>query len=365
MKAGQQFYPADWTDMAPRISFAFRPFRNDRTVIRGGYGIYFNSTMNLALFRLGSNPPWATVTNYFADKGAPPITFDNPFPVGTAGVPPPANYGGLTPDFKVGYSQLRSLHLAHQFSENNAIEIGYAGNLALGGDRGVNANNAPPGPGPLQPRRRFPLYGVLTEVRSDAKTFYNSGTAKYTRRFSKGFTALSSFTFSRTIDQAFSSVAGNPTGGAESQDYSNLSQRGLSSSHRKAVWVSSAIYDLPFRGRGWTRQAIGGWQVATISTVQSGGAFNVAVLGGVARLNTGTAQRANRVSDGNLSGSDRNINRWFDANAFQFAPLYAYGNSETRALIMPGLFNIDFNVKKAFIFTEARRLEFRAEFFNV
>ena len=229
----------------------------------------------------------------------------------------------------------------------------------------MNANNAPPGPGPLQPRRRFPLYGVLTEVRSDAKTFYNSGTAKYTRRFSEGFTALSAFTFSRTIDQAFSSVAGNPTGGAESQDYSNLSQRGLSSSHRKAVWVSSAIYDLPFRGRGWTRQAIGGWQVATISTVQSGGAFNVAVLGGVARLNTGTAQRANRVSDGNLSGSDRNINRWFDANAFQFAPLYAYGNSETRTLIMPGLFNIDFNVKKAFIFTEARRLEFRAEFFNV
>jgi hypothetical protein len=102
------------------------------------------------------------------------------------------------------------------------------------------------------------------------------------------------------------------------------------------------------------KPAIGGWQVATISTVQSGGAFNVAVLGGVARLNTGTAQRAERVSDGNLSGSDRTINRWFDTNAFQFAPLYAYGNSETRTLIMPGLFNIDFNVKKAFIFTEAR-----------
>jgi hypothetical protein len=322
MTSGQQFYPTDWKDFAPRISFAFRPFRNDRTVIRGGYGIYYNSTMNLALFRLGSNPPWATVTNYFADKGAPPITFDNPFPVGTAGVPPPPNYGGLSPDFKVGYSQLRSLHIAHQISENNAIEIGYAGNFALGGDRGVNANNAPPGPGPLQPRRRFPLYGVLTEVRSDAKTFYNSGTAKFTRRFSQGFTALSSFTFSRTIDQSFSSVAGNPTGGAESQDYSNLSQRGLSSSHRKAVWVTSAIYDLPFRGRAWAKQVIGGWQLGAISTVQSGGAFNVAVLGGVARLNTGVAQRANRVTDGNLSGSDRSIYRWFDTSAFQFAPMY-------------------------------------------
>jgi hypothetical protein len=206
---------------------------------------------------------------------------------------------------------------------------------------------------------------VLTEVRSDAKTFYNAGTAKYTRRLSKGFTALSSFTFSRTIDQAFSSVAGNPTGGAESQDYSNLSQRGLSSSHRKMVWVSSAIYDVPFAGKGWTRQVLGGWQVATISTVQSGGAFNIAVLGAAARLNTGTNQRANRVSDGNLSGSARGIDRWFDTNAFQLAPLYTYGDAETRTLILPGLFNIDLNFKKAFTFTESVRLEFRAEFFNV
>ena len=365
MTAGQKFYPNDRNNLAPRISFAFRPFKNDRTVIRGGYGLYYNSTMNLALFRLGSNPPWATVTTYLADRAAPLITFDNPFPRAAAGTPPPSNYGGLTPDFKVGYSQLRSLHIAQQLSENNAIEIGYVGNFAIGGDRGVAANNAPPAPGPIQTRRRFPNYGVLTEVRSDAKTFYNAGTVKFTRRFHAGFTALSSFTYSRTIDQAFSSVAGNPTGGAESQDYSNLSQRGLSSSHRKNVWVTSAIYDLPYVGHGLMKFVAGGWQIATIATLQSGGALNVAALGGVARLNTGTAQRANRVKDGNLSGDARGVSRWFDTSAYEFAPLYTYGNSETRTIILPGQFNVDFNIKKAFKFTEAVRLEFRAEFFNI
>ena len=61
----------------------------------------------------------------------------------------------------------------------------------------------------------------------------------------------------------------------------------------------------------------------------------------------------------------RSIYQWFDTSAFVFAPLYTFGNSETRTLIMPGLFNIDFNMKKAFRFTESRQLEFRAEFFNI
>ena len=65
----------------------------------------------------------------------------------------------------------------------------------------------PPGPGAIQTRRLLPQYGVLTQIRSDAKTFYNAGTVKYTRRFSDGLTILSSYTFSKTIDQAFSFVA--------------------------------------------------------------------------------------------------------------------------------------------------------------
>ncbi|MEX2261299.1 MAG: TonB-dependent receptor [Bryobacteraceae bacterium] len=371
MQAGDAFYPREWNNFAPRIGFAWRPFGSERTVIRGGYGIYYNYTMNLALFRLGSNPPWAIITNYFANPGAPPITWDNPFPSSVAGTPPPPNYGALTSDFGAGYSQLRSLHLSQQITANNAIEIGYAGNYALGGDRNVNFNDAIPGPGPIQTRRRLPQYGVLTQVRSDAKTFYNSGTLKYTRRFSDGLTVLSSYTFSRTIDQAFSSVAGNPTGAATSQTYNNLSQRGLSGSHRMHVWVSSAVYELPFgRGKKFLNQGgalgfiAGDWQLSSIVTIQSGGAFNVQVQGGSARLNSGSEQRANRLRDGNLPSSERSIGRWFDTDAFVAPPMYEFGSEETRTLIMPGLANVDVNIKRAFRFGEKLNLEFRGEFFN-
>ena len=261
--------------------------------------------MNLALTKLGSNPPWATLTNYFANPGAPPITFSNPFPSAVAGAPPPPNYGGLINDFGNGYSQLRSLHLSQQLSNNDAVEIGYVGNLALGGDRTVSANDAPPGPGPIQQRRPLPQYGTLSEVRSDAKTWYNSGSLKYTHRFSKGLTVLASYTLSRTIDQAFSSVAGNPTGGAVSQTINNLSQRGLSSSHREHVLTASSVYELPFgKGRAFLTRSgpvdwvLGGWQLSSIINVQSGGAFAVTEQGGSARVNTGSDQRPNRIREG-------------------------------------------------------------------
>ena len=305
---------------------------------------------------------------------APPITWDNPFPSAAAGAPPPPNYGYLTNDFGVGYSQLRSLHLSQQIGNNDAIEIGYSGNLALGGDRAVNANDAPPGPGAIQPRRRFPQYGVVTEVRSDAKTFYNAGTLKYTRRFSDGLTILSSYTFSRSIDQAFSSVAGNPTGGAVSQTYSNLSQRGLSSSHRKHVWTTSAVYELPFgKGRKFLNQGgVAELCARRLATEHDSHRSNPAAHSPSpcraerARVNTGSDQRPNRLRDAQsseLRAQHQPLVRY--RRVCRRARLYTFGSRRNPDADHAGTGERRREYQESLpVLREGINLEFRAEFFN-
>ena len=107
----------------------------------------------------------------------------------------------------------------------------------------------------------------------------------------------------------------------------------------------------------------GNWSYTTAALLAGSHSFTAKATDNAG--NTTNANLADLVGSYNRTGKVGNDGAWFDTSAFQFAPMYTYGNSETRTLIMPGLFNIDFNVKKAFTFSEARRLEFRAEFFNV
>jgi hypothetical protein len=135
--------------------------------------------------------------------------------------------------------------------------------------------------------------------------------------------------------------------------------------------VASGVYELPFgKGKpllnrgGIVGQIFGNWQLSSIVTIQSGGAFAVTEQGGSARVNTGSDQRPNRLRDANLSSDQRSITHWFDTDAYVFAPMYTFGTEETRTVIMPGVATVDANLKKAFRIFERLSLEYRAEYFN-
>jgi hypothetical protein len=188
------------------------------------------------------------------------------------------------------------------------------------------------------------------------------------KRFSKGLSFLSAFTWSHTIDDLIE-TNNNTTGDGAVVPWNVELNRGNSYSDIRRQWAFSAAYELPVgRGKAWLNHGgvvnalAGGWQLASLVTIRTGIPFTVVTSGGV--TNAGGADRPNRIGSGNLPSDQQTIDRWFNTAAFLVQPQYTYGNSGRNILFGPGLRNLDLSLSKSFSITERTRLQFRAESFN-
>lgn len=370
---GQGLYKPYHEDWAPRFGFAYRPFGGDKTVVRGGYGLFYNIPLNGALLSLDQNPPFATQATYFASGAAAPITLGNPFPSAVQGAPTATpNISAVDPNYRPARIETASLGVERQLTPNTSLDVNFVDSLTFGLDRLVQPNSALPGPGAVQPRRPFPNYGVINVVQTSARAWYYGATAELQHRFSHDWQVLSSYTYSRTLDQSFSGVAGQPNDSSYPQNSRDLrAEEGLAATDRRNRWVSSFVYTLPFGpgqkylSSGLAGKVIGGWQVTGIYTAQSGEVFGVNLAGDP--INQGSPNnvaRPNRLADGNLSGSARSITHWFDTAAFVSPGPFTFGNAGRAFLIGPAFFNLDAGILKNFSLGEQREIQFRAESFN-
>jgi hypothetical protein len=340
---------------------AYRPF--GKTVLRGAYGVFFSEPKLLGMNLFSVNPPLITNQTFFSSREAP-LSFANPFPLGLAaagGVPAVNSYQR---DRRTPYVQTWSFNVQHMLPGDFLVDAGYVGNLAVKMGRRVDLNvPITPAAGPIQGRRPLPNFGPARHFMHDANSSYNSLQVRVERQFSHGFSVLSSYTFSRSIDISGDEQVGNTI------DPLNLNRdRSLSESHAKNRLTLSYVWELPFGpGKPWLARGgvaggiIGGWQLSGITNFQSGGALTAAVAGDRGNLGLGT--RPNRVCDGNLS-SGRAITRWFDTSCFVAPPLLTIGNSGRNILIGPGDKTWNLGIGKKFAITERHWLQFRAEMFN-
>src|SRR2546421_2790124 len=202
------------------------------------------------------------------------------------------------------------------------------------------------------------------------------GTSSYTallwkveKRCSKGLSFLSAFTWSHTVDDLIET--NNGTGGDGAVVPWNIElNRGNSYSDVRRQWAFSAAYELPFgKGKAWLNHGsivnafLGGWQVASLIAMRSGIPFTVVTSGGI--TNAGGADRPNRIGDRNLPSDQQTIDHWFNTAAFLVQPQYTYGNSGRNILFGPALRNLDLSLSKSFAITEGKRVQLRAESFNL
>src|SRR5215510_6636726 len=313
---GRRLWETDKNNFAPRIGIAYRPFGDTKTVIRAGFGSFYNyQIVGNGITPLSRNSPFRQrqTSGPFAATVRPLPNVADAFSGNPSPVPP-----GIDADFKTAYINQWSFGVQREIAQNLALDVSYLGssghklpigvniNQALSPSAQCVANQSAPGCS-VNARRPFQGFGGITGgfIESAGNSNYHAMTLRVERRFASGLSFLSSYSWSKSIDDGAGISTGSDSSGV-AQDARNLrAERALSDFDVAPRWVLSYVYDLPFgkgkriapsnRGAGKVANLLAsGWQMTGIMTMQTGRPFTV-TLGRDQSVTGGNADRPNLV----------------------------------------------------------------------
>ncbi len=361
---GNRLCQTDKNNLAPRVGAAYRPFKDNKTSIRAGYGIFynidpFNSTCGsgtmLWVFTQASAPLGA--------NAAPTLTLANPFPAAVLAASLPLTYN-VPEQHVTPYMQQWNLSVEREIKPSLVAEVRYLGSKGTHLPVTLNINQAVQGAGAVNTRRPFAslgLTGNITGTAYAAASNYHALNVRLEKRMSQGLTFLAGYAWSKAIDTSTGLVPQNSL---------NLSaDRGLATFDLRHRVIFSYTYELPFgRGRQFLKDlpaipqiVLGGWQFSGIFVTQSGTALTPVITGDNS-LTGGGADHPNILRNPTLDNPTPE--RWFDTTAFALATAGQFGNVGRGVIAGPGTTNLDFGFQKYFRIREGHQLQFRAELFN-
>ena len=360
----------DHNNFSPRLGFAYRPF-DTRTVIRGGYGIYYSLPDEFGNTEPGARlAPWQNYRTIISTK--PDIDINNPFANITAPtlqLPSGRYHGG--PEFRDGYIHQYSLGIEREILTDTVFEISYVGSKGRNLEANIlNYNNAPPGDAnTVQQRRRFPNLGPITYVSSWGTSDYNSMQLRMERRYVQNLTFSTSYTWGKAM---FNTAQGpNANNVFDPLRLNAWRSPGLwDITHRFVgdwIWALPAGRGQRFVNRGGVLDAlVGGWMLTGIATMQSGVPYSITSSQAAILSGTGTqiGMPADRTGSGELPASARTLDKWFDTSAFKRPQPATFGNAGLAILRADGQVRFDLGLFKNFRIREGHVLQFRSEFFN-
>jgi hypothetical protein len=359
-------YLQTWSkkDLGPRLGFAYDVEGNGRTLVRGGFGVFWNYGPGGTSSSKAQNPPFlrsATETTNFGTQ----LTLSSGPPLLPEVDPSLAPVGSTRSAFKVdardSYALNWNLNVQRQVGQDTLIEVAYVGSRGRQLVLKTDQNQAPPVVGVTDQNLNRPYADVSPLLRT-VGTVETSGTLDYhallvkvQRRFANGFSFLNAYTYGKTIDLA----SDNDGGVTLTNVYDPGYNRGPALYDVTHTLSSSWLYELPL-GR---QSRLGGWQVNGILYWRTGMPVTITQTGTM--LSTGvTENRPDRIGDG--TAADPTVEQWFDATAFQQTAdrTGTFGSAGRGILRGPGQFNIDLSVTKQTRFGRFE-VELRAEAFNL
>ena len=358
-------------DWSPRLGIVYDPFGNGKTAIRTGFGIFYDRMGTDVKVDLTSMPPFVSSANIFNGN------IDNPG--GGASSVFPSNLALWPLHLPDPTVMTWNFGVEQQLFENTILGVSYVGTAGRHLFRTDDINQLPVGTllnpansgANVNALRPYPGYAEIDGRDNGDNSHYNSLQVKLRKRTRSGLSFGVNYTFSRMLDDTAGSVAQVTVGGSAQNTYNANADYGLSAFQRKNVLNFNYIYELPFFAKSHNlvlRKAVGGWEIAGVTTFQSGAPNSVTVSQDIAGIGVGSSRASTNGQDPNLPAGQRTVSQWFNTQAFLPAASMVkgqFGNTGRDILIGPGFQVWSMSMIKNLSFGEKARVQFRAESYNL
>ncbi len=386
LQAGQggfdSLYPPDRNNFAPRVGLAYTPIRGGKTVIRGGWGIYYD-LINGNLFidnrvdssagrgisrNPGGSVPVYTVTNPTT------LTVQQGVPIfGGATATPPFGAFAISQQMRTPYVQNFNINVQRQLTKWTLLQVGYVGNQARKLPVNLEINQPLPDPTGLLTRQQrrpyngqFPDIAGITELRTAGNSHYNSMQASLRNRQWHGLTGQIAYTLSNAKD-----TVSNVRNSGPEDSYNLARDYGNADFDVRHVVTGYLLYDIPNFVKSMPRLGKG-WQLNALITHQSGLPFSVFTATNISntfnrrdRLNLNGDPFSSVVQPANASGNYTNGYQWFNGSVFSIPAAGTFGATKRNQFYGPHLNSLDFSIFKNTNITERISAQFRVEIFNL
>jgi hypothetical protein len=369
-RLGARMVNTDYKNFGPRFGIAYSP--SSKWSIRTGFGIFYSQETANSKFDV-NRATAGRLTDLPNTQSPATLTYGNSF--STAILPVQLNPGltwAIARDIGTPMAMMYLFNVQRQLGQSTTLEVGYQGVQDRHLQNQYNADAGVPGVAAAQSRVPFPMYSSGIELTEGWGTGnYNGLSTKLSQRYKSGLTTLVAFTWSKALDNG-SAIRGTTGDQYPENPYCILScEWGPSGFNTPLRLVTSILYELPFgRGKaflnrgGFANQIIGGWQVTTIFTAQSGRPLNTVSWDAGGQIVQPNSNRLNSTGI-NPYAANPTANQWFNIAAFSNVAPGTFGNVQRNGLIGPSTWTDDFSVFKNIRFTERTTLQFRMEAFNV
>jgi hypothetical protein len=383
------WYP-NHTNFAPRIGLA-QQVRRLGIVVRAGFGRFYTPVDMNTWCNQRHNPPYVFAETLQSDNYIPSLSGFNFAPpvLGQTVV----SFNSLDPHSPAQYINQWSFTVEKALRGHIVLEAGYVGARGYHLQRSHLINNAPPGPGPIQPRRPYQTLTFLPgtsfagdnpenfAIQSDtsrvsainylentANSWYDAGWVDVRREFRGGLTFLANYTWAKGLTDAPDFRSAMMQASIPQNNSDLAAEKGLNGMDVPRRFVASVVYNVPgWEGRGWLHRLTSGWTLGSIFTAQGGMPFTIQVFGDTANAGTLLGQnpiRADVTGQPVFPAGTRTTAQWFNPAAFATPAPYTFGNVGVNTLFGPGLMDLDQSLQRQFSITERSNLIFRLDAFN-